>query len=59
MAKFKQSRRSRQSKNKTKANLMVFLRPNIVREPSDLMQTTQERYEYMRVEEEEELWPLQ
>ncbi len=45
----------KKSKNKTKANLMVFLRPTIVREPNDLAQTTQQRYEYMRTEEEEAL----
>ena len=45
----------KKSKNKTKANLMVFLRPKIVREPTDLAQTTEERYEYMRTEEEEAL----
>lgn len=45
----------KKSKSKTNANLMVFLRPTIVREPTDLADTTRERYEYMRTEQEEAL----
>jgi len=34
---------------------MVFLRPTIVRNPEDLNRTTDERYEYIRTQEEESL----
>ncbi|PZN92174.1 MAG: type II secretion system protein GspD, partial [Alphaproteobacteria bacterium] len=36
------------SRNKTKTNLMVFIRPTIVRTASDAQRLAAERYEYMR-----------
>lgn len=45
----------KKSKKKKKTNLMVFLRPTIIRKPSDLNILTQDRYEYIRTEEEESL----
>ncbi|MCP4008690.1 MAG: type II secretion system secretin GspD [Proteobacteria bacterium] len=45
----------KKSKKKDKINMMVFLRPTIVRSPIDLNRTTDERYEYMRTQEEESL----
>ncbi len=45
----------KKSKKKDKINMMVFLRPTIVRNPEDLNQTTVERYEYIRTNEEESL----
>ena len=45
----------KKTKKTTKTNLMVFLRPTIVRNPSDLNTLTQDRYEYIRTEEEESL----
>jgi general secretion pathway protein D len=45
----------KKSKKKDKINMMIFLRPTIVRNPGDLDKTTAERYEYMRTEEEESL----
>lgn len=45
----------KKSKKRVKINLMVFLRPNIIREPGDLNTLTRERYEYMRTEQEESL----
>ncbi len=40
-------------KTAVKNNLMVFLRPTIVREPEDLSLITEERYEFIRNEEAE------
>jgi len=45
----------KKSKQKEKINLMVFLRPSIIRKPSDLNMLTRERYQYMRTEQEESL----
>ncbi|MCP3955840.1 MAG: type II secretion system protein GspD, partial [Desulfobacterales bacterium] len=45
----------KKSKQKDKINMMVFLRPTIVRSPIDLNSTTDERYEYIRTQEEESL----
>lgn len=45
----------KKSKQKEKINMMVFLRPNIIRKPSDLNQLTSERYQFIRTEEEEGL----
>ncbi len=45
----------KKSKKKDKINMMVFLRPTIVRSPTDLNRTTDERYEYIRTQEEESL----
>ncbi len=45
----------KKSKKQTKTNLMVFLRPTIIRQPSDLDKLTRDRYEFMRTEEEESL----
>ncbi len=45
----------KKSKKKAKINMMVFLRPTIVRKPEDLNKTTEERYEYIRTNEEESL----
>ena len=45
----------KKTKKKSKTNLMVFLRPTIIRKPSDLNLLTQDRYEYIRTEEEESL----
>ncbi len=45
----------KKSKQKEKINLMVFLRPSIIRRPGDLNMLTRERYEYMRTEQEESL----
>ncbi|MEE9447085.1 MAG: type II secretion system secretin GspD [Arenicellales bacterium] len=45
----------KKAKRNTKTNLMVFLRPTIIREPSDLNMLTRDRYEYLRTEEEESL----
>ena len=45
----------KKSKKKDKINMMVFLRPTIVRNPEDLNRTTVERYEYIRTNEEESL----
>jgi general secretion pathway protein D len=45
----------KKTKNKDKINMMIFLRPTIVRNPGDLNQTTNQRYEYIRTEEEESL----
>jgi len=45
----------KKSKKKDKINMMVFLRPTIVRSPGDLNETTDDRYEYLRTEEEESL----
>jgi len=45
----------KKSKQKEKINLMVFLRPNIIRKPSDLNMLTRERYQYIRTEQEESL----
>ena len=45
----------KKSKKKDKINMMVFLRPTIVRNPEDLNRTTDERYEYIRTQEEESL----
>jgi len=45
----------KKSKKKDKINMMVFLRPTIVRSPEDLNATTDERYEYIRTQEEESL----
>ena len=40
-------------KTAVKTNLMVFLRPKIIRSPEDLALLTQERYEFIRNEEAE------
>jgi len=45
----------KKSKQKEKINLMVFLRPSIIRRPGDLNMLTRERYQYMRTEQEESL----
>jgi general secretion pathway protein D len=45
----------KKTKSKDKLNMMVFLRPTIVRNPGDLNKTTNQRYEYIRTEEEESL----
>jgi general secretion pathway protein D len=45
----------KKSKKKDKINMMVFLRPTIVRQPEDLNRTTEERYQYIRTNEEESL----
>ena len=45
----------KKSKKKDKINMMVFLRPTIVRKPEDLNRTTDQRYEYIRTQEEESL----
>lgn len=45
----------KKSKKQDKLNMMVFLRPTIVRSPDDLNATTDERYEYIRTQEEESL----
>ena len=45
----------RKTKKQTKTNLMVFLRPRIIRTPSELDALTRDRYEYIRTEEEESL----
>lgn len=37
-----------QQRTKTKTNLMIFLRPVIVRDPIDTQRFTQDRYEYIR-----------
>jgi hypothetical protein len=39
-------------RNKKKTNLMVFLRPVIVRSAEDMLTFTQDRYEYMRFHEQ-------
>ncbi len=41
----------KKTKSAVKTNLMVFLRPRIVRSPSDLADVTKQRYEYMESEQ--------
>ena len=41
------------TKSKVKTNLMVFLRPTIIRSPEDLRLITEDRYEFIRNEEVE------
>jgi len=43
----------KKTKNSAKTNLMVFLRPKIIRTPEDLALLTEERYEFIRNEEVE------
>lgn len=43
----------KKSKSAVKRNLMVFLRPKIIRTPEDLALLTKERYEFIRNEEAE------
>lgn len=43
----------KKTKNAVKTNLMVFLRPKIIRTPEDLALITEERYEFIRNEEAE------
>lgn len=43
----------KKSKTAVKTNLMVFLRPTIIRTPEDLSLLTEERYEFIRNEEAE------
>ena len=43
------------TKTSRKTNLMVFLRPTIIRTPEDLDRLTQDRYEFLRTQEEESL----
>ncbi len=42
-------------KNAVKNNLMIFLRPKIIRTPMDLAELTRERYEFLRTNESESL----
>ena len=43
----------KKTKSAVKTNLMVFLRPKIIRTPEDLALLTEERYEFVRNEEVE------
>lgn len=43
----------KKTKNSAKTNLMVFMRPKIIRTPEDLALLTEERYEFIRNEEAE------
>ncbi len=45
----------KKTKTSRKTNLMVFLRPKIIRTPSELDMLTRDRYEYLRTEEAESM----
>jgi general secretion pathway protein D len=45
----------KKTKTNSKTNLMVFIRPTIIRTPGELDMLTRDRYEYIRTEEAESL----
>ncbi len=45
----------KKTKTNSKTNLMVFIRPTIIRTPDELDMLTRDRYEYIRTEEAESL----
>ncbi|MEA3291251.1 MAG: hypothetical protein U9Q71_02940, partial [Pseudomonadota bacterium] len=45
----------KKTKRTVKTNLMMFLRPRIIRSPQDLASLTRDRYEHIRTEQIESL----